>query len=178
MRAKTNRYLTCKGKPSLQAQQAYQEVFPALIQEAQRWQKDNFPANKNSPGWDVVIHPKQGIYIDFLSQAVQYSRPIVLPRQLDPSFSIGWQHRSYNTFSDPKYTIAEILMKILVEHPVLRESLVEEVEEENSAELGSPGFDDAIFDNNLAHSSESCEADDWPGDANGYPLSDEAGVDD
>lgn len=147
------RCLTCNAEPSQEAKAVYAALFPRLAQEAQAWHAETFPANQGIEGWDIYIHPTNGVYIDYLSQSIEYSRPIVVPRVLDQSFSVGWQHRSFRTFTDPKYDIAERLIKLVQERTELQQCLLEETSTD-AADLGDDRFDDTQLDDEGLETTE------------------------
>jgi hypothetical protein len=54
---------------------------------------------------------------------------IVIPKELNTSLNVGWQHRRYGSLYDPKYKIATKFMDLLMNSDL--RSIIEEEEEDN-----------------------------------------------
>ena len=69
------------------------------------------------------------------------SHAIVCPSSLDQSLSVGWQHRRYGSYPDPKKDIAETLMSILTKAPKEVCTFLRQEEEDNIAADLWGGYD-------------------------------------
>ena len=119
--------------PSEKAVAAYRILFPSLVDIVREWWEQNARDN-----WTVRFGEEEDIYIMPPSSRYDFG-PIVVPKELNDSLKIGWQHRRYGSVCDPLYGIAEKLMDGIKTHkvyPKIRGSLCETEEDNIRDDLG------------------------------------------
>jgi hypothetical protein len=113
------------------AKKAYKEiVLPQLVAAVSTWKaKADFEDVK----WQVNADVSTGIHIVCADGELVHNIAIICPPALDYSLSVGWRHHRHGRSLDPKYSIAETLMDILLsprESPQLLRALLCEDEED------------------------------------------------
>lgn len=108
---------------------AYRTMFPSLVDLVKEWWEQN-PLDD----WTVRFGEEEDIYIKPPSVSGYDFHPIVVPKELNDSLSVGWQHRRYGSVRDPLYGIAEKLMHGIKTHAVYSKirSILTETEEDNT----------------------------------------------
>lgn len=105
-------------------------VVPQLLQAVARFREENQASNERL---QVTADLSSGIRIAQRSSGSRVcSGDIVCPPSLDQTLSVGWQHRQYASVSDPKFSIAETLMEILMSSPPALRGLLQDKAEDNA----------------------------------------------
>jgi hypothetical protein len=121
-------YVSCsKKKINKEITLEYSKIYEKLQVHVEKWWKNLESKN----GWVMDVNEK-GIYI--IDPIVEVE--IIIPKELDDSLTIGWQHRRYGRVRDPKEQLAEELISILFEKFVLRDYFDEIEVDEIAQDLG------------------------------------------
>ena len=104
----------------------YLELLTTLIPEIKSWLEEE---EQDPNDWIATFDDDGGCSLQVKDQKY-FEGKIILPKQLDRSLDVGWQHRRYGSIKDPKKPIATKIMDALMES-VLR-TLIEELEEDNT----------------------------------------------
>lgn len=102
-------------------------VVPQLLEAVARF-RENQASNERL---QVTADLSSGIRIAQSSGNRVCSGDIICPPTLDQTLSVGWQHRQYASVHDPKFSIAETLMNILMSSPPALRGLLQDKAEDN-----------------------------------------------
>jgi hypothetical protein len=125
-----------RNKITRELKHEYSKVYQKLEDKIEDWWK-----NWNSKNGWVMVKDQNGISIKDPIVEVE----IVVPKELNDTLSVGWQHRHYGYDKDPKKQLAEQLISILFENYALRNSLDDIEEDEIAQDLGLDNYDEQKF---------------------------------
>jgi hypothetical protein len=112
----------------------YQELLSSIMSEVKLWF-----AEQNSEEWVAIFDGEHAVELQ-VKEREYLEGIIVLPKELNHSLNVGWQHRKYGSIRDPKYEIATIIMNLLLKSDL--KSLIDEYEEDNIlSDLGMYDYD-------------------------------------
>lgn len=111
------------------------EVLPQLVETVNTWWDSTLPQEQHSLYAHVTASIAEGIRIETQDERFSWST-IVIPPMLDSTLRVGWQHRSYASYIDPKHDAAERLIKMMKDWKELLPLLKDEQEDNVLADLG------------------------------------------
>ena len=103
----------------------YKEVLSEIMEVVNAWFSEQDPKE-----WVVAFDKENALELQVKDQDL-FKKKIVLPKELNESLKVGWQHRHYGSNLDPKFDIAEKIMNILFSSKLKR--LLDENEEDEIA---------------------------------------------
>ena len=141
-------YRYCKLKPGVsiteKEEKLYQELLLRLIPEIKSWFEKQDPNE-----WVAIFDGGCSLQV---KDKVCFEREIILPKELNYSLNIGWQHRRYGSLYDPKTEIASKIMDLLIKsqlRPYIQEDEVDNI----ASDLGI-GMDDCYDDDYRIYQSK------------------------
>lgn len=158
-------YRYCRLKPNVaiteKEEQIYQELLSSIIIETKRWFADE---KSEEVEWMVEFDGLNAVELQVKDREHLDGR-IVIPKELNNTLNVGWQHRQYGTLYDPKYEIATKIMDLLMNSDL--SSIINEEEEDNIR--SDLGMDDCLDDSEeeehqskgLFHYSNGISDDSW-----------------
>ena len=124
-------YRYCRLVPNVtiteKEEKIYQELLMALIPEIKSWLVEEDPND-----WVAIFDGGCRLSCSLQVEQREYLKgEIILPKQLNHSLEVGWQHRCYGSIRDLKKYIATKIMDTLMESDL--RTLIEDLEEDNIA---------------------------------------------
>lgn len=133
-------YRYCSLKPGVSVTEEenviYQGLLPSILADLEVWF-----ANEDPGRWTVTFDGDTNALELQVKDDKLFEGKIVLPKHLDHSLRVGWQHRHYGSDLDPKYDVATKIMDSLTKSEL--KSIIEDDEEDNVAnDLGLNDYRD------------------------------------
>jgi len=114
MEGECYRFCSFKSKQALSVKEksAYTGILFRIISEVQLWLRIQNPAK-----WTVNFDGVNALELQ-AKDCEHFSRQIILPRELNNSLAVGWQHRRYGSVLDPNFEIADKIINLFVESEI------------------------------------------------------------